>query len=228
MSELTNEIVKAEQTELTEKSVKSAQLDYMSGDALNKAYQNATVLAKSDLVPEMYKGRPDNVLLAMDMASRTGFSLMQVMQNLWIVRGRPGWSGSFCMSAIKASGAYEWVKYVRVGSDPNADDYGYMVQAKDRSTGEIVNGPVVDWQMVKAYGWDKKPGSQWKTAPDLMFRYRAAAFFARTECPEVLQGLQTETELRDTYGDEPKKQKTRVTLNSVKPDIVVDSEVEDA
>lgn len=206
----------------------SIQLDYMNGNALNNAYKNATVLAKSDLVPEMYKNRPDNVLLAMDMASRTGFSLMQVMQNLFIVRGRPGWSGSFCMAAIKASGLYEWVKYVKVG-EPGTDSEGYLVQAKDRTTGEIVNGPVVDWATVKAYGWDKKPGSQWKMAPDLMFKYRAAAFFARTECPEVLQGVQTQEELKDTYGyDEPKKQKTRITLDGVKPpeDIVVESEVE--
>lgn len=226
MSEVTNEIVRADEANLT--ATPSAPLDYMSGDALNKAYKNAQILAKSDLVPEMYKNRADNVLLAMDMASRTGFSLMQVMQNLFIVRGKPGWSGSFCMAAIKGSGLYEWVKYVRVGED-GTDSYGYMVQAKNRSTGEIVNGPVVDWAMVKAYGWEKKPGSQWKMAPDLMFRYRAAAFFARTECPEVLQSLQTADELRDTFGnDEPKKQKTRITLADVtqSEDIVIEAEVE--
>lgn len=223
MSEVTNEIVKQE-TAVQDQGIT---LDYMNGNALNAAYKNAMVLAKSDLVPEMYKNRPDNVLLAMDMASRTGFSLMQVMQNLYLVRGKPAWSGSFCMSAIKASGLYEWVKYVKVG-EPGTDSEGYLVQAKDRKTGEVVNGPVVDWSVVKAYGWHTKPGSQWKMAPDLMFRYRAAAFFARTECPEVLQGVQTQEELRDTYGDEPKKQKTRITLDGVKPpeDIVVESEVE--
>ena len=223
MSEVTNEIVKQE-TAVQEQGIT---LDYMNGNALNAAYKNAMVLAKSDLVPEMYKNRADNVLLAMDMASRTGFSLMQVMQNLYLVRGKPAWSGSFCMSAIKASGLYEWVKYVKVG-EPGTDSEGYLVQAKDRKTGEVVNGPVVDWSVVKAYGWHTKPGSQWKMAPDLMFRYRAAAFFARTECPEVLQGVQTQEELRDTYGDEPKKQKTRITLDGVKQpeDIIVESEVE--
>ena len=221
MSEVTNEIVKQE-TGVQE----SVRLDYMSGSALNNAYKNATVLAKSDLVPETYKNRPDNVLLAMDLASRTGFGLMQVMQNLYIVRNRPSWSGAFCMSAIKASGLYEWVKYVCVG-EPGTDSYGYLVQAKDRSTGETVNGPAVTWEMVKAYGWDKKPGTQWKIAPDLMFKYRAAAFFARTECPEVLQGLQTDVEIKDTYGyEEKQKQKTKVTLNTVKPEVYVESEVE--
>ena len=213
------------QNELAVANEKTNQLQYTNADSMNAAYKNAVVLSKSDLVPETYKNRPENILLAIDLASRTGFGLMQVMQNLWIVRGRPAWSGSFCMSAIKASGLYEWVKYVKVG-EPGTDSEGYLVQAKDRTTGEIVNGPIVDWATVKAYGWDKKPGSQWKMAPDLMFRYRAAAFFARTECPEVLQGVQTQEEIRDVYGEEPKREKHRITLDSVKPDIVVEAEVE--
>lgn len=209
-----NEVAVQEQkSELAEQ--KSAPLDYMSGDALNKAYKNAMILAKSDLVPEIYKNRPDNVLLSMDMASRTGFSLMQVMQNLYIVRGKPSWSGSFCMSAIKACGLYSGVKYVFVG-DPGTMEYGCYVTATDLRTGERVNGTLVNWNMVKAEGWDSKPGSKWKTMPELMFRYRAAAFFARTECPEVLQGLQTTEEVNDVYGyEEPKKQKRKFTLADV-------------
>lgn len=223
MSEVTNEVVKTDETAIAKEDFN--QLQYTNAESMNKAYKNAAILAKSDLVPDTYKNRPENVLLAIDLASRTGFSLMQVMQNLFIVRGKPGWSGSFCMSAIKSSGQYEWVKYVRVGEE-GTDSYGYMVQAKSRATGEVINGPVVDWQTVKAYGWHTKPGSQWKMAPDLMFRYRAAAFFARTECPEVLQGLQTSEELRDTYGnDEPRKPKTRITLDGVQPEVVVESEV---
>lgn len=221
------EEIKTEQTAITETNVKPMQLDYMDGTSMNRVYKNAQVLAKSDLVPEMYKGKPENVMLAMDMASRTGFSLMQVMQNLYIVRGKPSWSGSFCMSAIKASGLYEWVKYCRIG-DPNTREYGYFVQALDKSTGQIVNGPICDWNTVKNEGWDSKPGSKWKTMPDLMFRYRAAAFFARTECPEVLQGLQTTEEIQDVNGYEtPKRQKTKITLDGVKPDVYVESEVEE-
>lgn len=214
-----NAIVKTEETKLAERP---GQLDYMSGDALNKAYKNAMVLAKSDLVPEAYKGRPENVLIAMDMASRTGFSLMQIMQNLYIVRNRPSWSGSFCMNAIKACGRYDKVRYVLLGGAPTDRDFGVYVSAIDKSTGETVRGVTVTWDMVKSEGWDSKPGSKWKTMPELMFKYRAAAFFARTECPEVLQGVRDEYEQRDISGwEEPGKQKTRITLD----DVVVESEV---
>ena len=198
------------------------QIDYLSGDALNRAYKNATIIAKSDLVPETYHNNPENVLIAIDMASRTGFSLMQIMQNLYIVRGKPSWSGSFCMNAIKACGRYDKVKYVLIGEDPSARDFGVYVQAVDKSTGELVRGVTVTWDTVKAEGWDSKPGSKWKTMPELMFKYRAAAFFARTECPEVLQGVRDEYEQRDISGwEEQSKTKTRITLD----DVIVESEV---
>ena len=214
-----NELTVQSNTALQEKP---GQLDYMSGDALNKAYKNAVVLSKSDLVPETYKGKPENVLLAMDMASRTGFSLMQIMQNLYIVRGKPSWSGSFCMNAINACGKYDKVRFVLLGGSPTDRDFGVYVSAIDKSTGETVRGVTVTWDMVKSEGWDSKPGSKWKTMPELMFKYRAAAFFARTECPEVLQGVRDEYEQRDISGwEEPGKQKTRITLD----DVVVESEV---
>jgi hypothetical protein len=54
--------------------------------------------------------------------------------------------------------------------------------------------------MVKAENWLDKAGSKWKTMPEQMFKYRCAAFFARTYCPEVLNGLQTVEELRDVRG----------------------------
>lgn len=210
------------QAESTEINAKGGQLDYMDGAALNKAYKNAMVLAKSDLVPDVYHNKPENVLLAIDMASRTGFSIMQVMQNLYIVKGKPSWSGSFCMNAIKACGKYDKVKYVFVG-EPGTREYGCFVQAVDKATGSIVNGTCVNWEMVKAEGWDKKPGSKWITMPEQMFRYRAAAFFARAECPEVLQGIRDEYEQQDIYGyEQEQKQKTRVVLE----DVVVEAEVE--
>lgn len=56
----------------------------------------------------------------------------------------------------------------------------------------------------------------WRSMPDAMFRYRAAALFARTECPEVLQGVRDEYEQQDINGYESEqKQKTKVVLDDV-------------
>jgi hypothetical protein len=63
-------------------------------------------------------------------------------------------------------------------------------------------------------GWVNKDGSKWKTMPDLMLRYRAAAFFARTECPEVLMGFHTADEIEDVKGVEPPAETVKFQLSS--------------
>jgi hypothetical protein len=58
-------------------------------------------------------------------------------------------------------------------------------------------GVKVDMAMAKAEGWIDKTGSKWKTMPQLMLRYRAATFFGRVYCPEILMGMHTEEEVED-------------------------------
>lgn len=181
--------------------------------AFQMAAKAANVLAKSDLVPvETYKGKPANCLIALDMANRMGMSPLNVMQNLYIVKGKPGWSGQFCIAATNASGKFSPLEFVQLLNEDGSTK-GYYAQATSLATGKICTGAPVTWDMVKAEGWLDKSGSKWKTMPDQMFRYRAAAFFVRTFCPEVLNGLQTVEELRDVRGyEEPEKKTTVITL----------------
>jgi hypothetical protein len=51
--------------------------------------------------------------------------------------------------------------------------------------------------MAKAEGWSTKAGSKWITMPELMLRYRAAAFFARLYAPDITLGMMTAEEARD-------------------------------
>jgi hypothetical protein len=85
---------------------------------------------------------------------------------------------------------------------PGTDSWGCRLEATNKTTGEIVIGPEVTIKMAKDEGWYDKNGSKWKTMPDLMLRYRAAAFFARTECPESLMGFYTSEEMNDIKGYE--------------------------
>jgi hypothetical protein len=57
--------------------------------------------------------------------------------------------------------------------------------------------------MAKAEGWFAKNGSKWKTMPELMLRYRAAAFFGRLYAPDVLNGMHATEEVED-IGDRPR------------------------
>jgi hypothetical protein len=152
--------------------------------------------AASDLVPGAYRGNMANCLIALDMAQRIGAAPLMVMQNLYIVHGTPGWSAKFLIASINTSGRFSALRYEWRGT-PGASDYGCRAWALERATGERLDGIWVDWSMVKAEGWDSKNGSKWRTMPDQMFLYRAAAFWVRAYAPEISMGLQTAEELQD-------------------------------
>jgi len=171
-----------------------------SMEAMKVAYNMAKVLSTSTLVPkDQYQGNPANCLIALEMAQRTGFSPLHVMQNLYIIQGKPSWSGQFCAAAINACGKFSPLEYVQLLEDDGTTK-GYYAQATRLATGKLCVASPVTWDMVKKEGWDKKSGSKWLSMPDLMFHYRAAAFFVREFCPEVLCGLQTAEEVQDVRG----------------------------
>lgn len=164
-----------------------------SQDSFELAQRMATALSRSDLVPDQYKGNVANALIALEVANRIGASPLMVMQNLYIVHGRPSWSATFVISAINSSGRFSPLRYVFEGEGDNRSCYAWATD----NTGERLEGPKVTMAMAKAEKWTEKAGSKWKTMPELMMRYRAATFFGRAYAPELLMGMRTADEEND-------------------------------
>lgn len=167
-------------------------------EGFRDCYKLAQVLCKANIIPQNYQGRPEDTAIAIDMASRMNVSPMMVMQNLYVVKGRPSWSGQACRSFIGAR--FDDVKTNYVG-EQGKDSWGCYITAANKD-GDILKGTTVTIAMAKAEGWYGKTGSKWQTMPELMLAYRAAAFFARVYCPEVLMGCQVENEAEDIVADQ--------------------------
>lgn len=177
------------ETQLTTRQKESA----FSMDSFDHAQRIAKMLSSSSLVPKDYQGRIDNCLIALEMSNRIGASPLMVMQNLHIIQGKPSWSSPFIIASLNTCGRFTGIKFRKSGE---GDDYGYEAHTKDKEGNEIV-GPKVTWKMVKDEGWLGKPGSKWKTMPELMFQYRSAAFFGRLHAPDILMGMHTVEETID-------------------------------
>lgn len=169
---------------------------FADAENFQKIFDIGKMFASSQLVPQMYQGKPMDCVIAIDIANRMGVSPMMVMQNLYVVKGKPSWSGQACMSMIRASGEFANVKLVYTG-EKGKDSWGCYVQAEKKDTGEIVKGTEVTIGMAKAEEWYQKNGSKWKTMPEQMLAYRAAAFFARVYIPNSLMGFSVEGEAED-------------------------------
>ena len=180
---------------------------------LNQIFKLSNIYSSSSMVPDSYRGKPDNCFVALELASRMDVSPVLVMQNLYIVQGKPSWAGQACKALVDGSGKFRESEYIMTGKFEDGSR-GCYLQAVNSKTGKLVKGTEITLKMARDEGWMNKSGSKWKTMPEQMLKYRAAAFFARTECPEVLMGFQTAEETEDVYGAAPKQapEKVKITM----------------
>lgn len=162
--------------------------------AFDHAQRVAKMLASSNLIPKEFQGNVQNTLIALEMANRIGASPLMVMQNLYIVHGRPSWSSSFIIAALNSCRRFSPLRFELSGEGDAMECFAW---AYELSTNEKIMGPTVTMKMAKAEGWIDKNGSKWKTMPTLMIRYRSAAFFGRLYAPDIMMGMHTKDELID-------------------------------
>lgn len=148
------------------------------------------VFAASGLVPTAYVGKPADCAIAVDMAQRMGVSPLMVMQQLYVVKGKPSWSGQACLCFIRQR--FTDVRVIYTG-ERGTNKRGCYITAKDGDT-ELA-GTEVTIAMAIAEGW--LSNTKWKNMPEQMLAYRAGAFFARVYCPDVLMGCHVEGEAEE-------------------------------
>lgn len=166
----------------------------------------AKVFCNSTIAPETFRGEKNfgNCVIAVEMAKRMNVSPLLLMQNMYIVHGNPAFSSKFLISTFNMCGRYSSIKYRETGKR-GTPTWGCVAYTTEKATGEIVEGPEVTIAMADAEGWSAKSGSKWKTMPEQMLRYRAAAFMIRTVAPELSMGYLTVDEVHDTINVTPRE-----------------------
>lgn len=209
-----NEIIEQENTELeqfaetTDLVVEEPKIEQNAVTMWNdlKMFETtqrmAKLLAVSNIAPQNYRGNIADCVIAIDMANRMGVSPLTIMQNSQIVHGNFSWKGTACKAMIDSCGKYTKTRYVEVG-ERGKDSWGFYLEATDKD-GEIIKGIPVTMEMAKKEKWYEKSGSKWQTMPELMMKYRASAFFMRTECASLAMGFLTAEENEDVYNSKNK------------------------
>ena len=186
-------------------------------------------LCSATMVPDIYKGKDNlgNCLIALELANRTGASVLAVMQSMVPIHGKPSWSSAFLIATVNTCGRFTPLRF-RFSGTEGADDWGCRAVAKDKESGEELVGSLITIALAKAEGWHGKNGSKWKTMPEQMLTYRAAAFWTRAYAPEVSLGMHTAEEARDMVDVTPEAEKPqgqRRTRPVTEPVVTVEAEV---
>ncbi len=180
-------------------------------------YQHLWMVAKtfagSRLVPESLRGKPEDCLLALALAKRSGQDPLSVMQSIHFVKGKAGWAATYLIARAKVAGMPIRWDVENVGADLTADFYPDGRTKK--GTRPIRNLSITGWAMVDdvraqttittadaiAEGWTRNP--KYFTMLDQMLRYRTATRLVRLYMPEVMLGLPPVEELHSTPDPEP-------------------------
>lgn len=178
---------------------------------LSKAYSQSTI------IPAAFQGNAGSCMVAITMAQQLNCNPLLVMQNIYEVHGRWGYSGQLCIATLNKCPQYRRIEYRYINGKDHTDG---MRVVGHRVDGETDIGAAITPAMVQAEGWSKNP--KWKSMPDQMYRYRSASFFVRAFCPEILMGFQTTDELADlhangTYRSEPTRNVTPAPAQQDEP-----------
>lgn len=232
MSEQNNKMTAVQENPQSSTTMEDVKLDNHIFGGLREfqlAQRMANALASSTIVPRDYQGNMGNCLIALEMSNRLNTSPLMVMQNLYVVNGRPAWSSQYIVAMINSSKKYKTeLQYHMEGTGDKLSCYAF---AEDYNGHKVV-GPTITMAMAEKEGWVGKNGSKWKTMPEVMIRYRAASFFGRLNCPDMIMGIYSTDEAIElgeqdyTVIDAVQTVETEIKekANSTPLDIVVEEE----
>lgn len=158
--------------------------------SLSEAMEFAKMMADSEMVPKSFRGKPGDVLIAVQMGSEVGLQPMASIQNIAVINGKPGIYGDAGKAILQSKGCIL-----------DEDDIE-IVKKNGRARCKITRPgwPPVERtysiENAKVAGlWNKE--GPWKTNPERQMAWRAFWFAARDVASDLLKGLGGAEELRD-------------------------------
>ena len=193
-AEIKNEITTADKPQTAVHHDDGPLASILDTNLFNHLWRVATAYSRSAMVPDVFRGKPDDCFVAVQLALRLEVDPFMLMQSMYVVHGKPGMEAKLAIPLCNARGPFsdriQW-EFSGAGMERSCRAF-----AHDRASGNVCEA-IVSMAIAKAEGWLDKNGSKWRTMPDQMLMYRSAAWLIRTCCPEVLMGMATGDELQD-------------------------------
>lgn len=139
----------------------------------------AEMAAKSSFVPTQFRGKPEDLMLAVQMGSELGLSPMQAIQNITVINGRPSVFGDAMLAIAMSHPHFEDIVEKIEGNTA-------ICQIKRRGRSQIERR--FSMEDATRAGLIGKDGP-WKTYPLRMLQMRARGFALRDCFPDILRGL---------------------------------------
>ena len=160
--------------------------------AFEHTWRVATAFSKSLLVPEHFRNKPEDCMVALMMANQLNIDPYSALQNLQMISGKVGFSSAFAIALANDRGSFA----APITWDVEGKGENLVVTAKAilKKTKEEVKVSI-SMATAKKEGWTRN--TKYQSMPEQMLRYRSATWLIRLHCPEVLLGMQASDEITD-------------------------------
>jgi len=163
----------------------------------------ASTLAKSTIVPQNFRGRPEDVFAALVLGSELGLSPMQSLNALVIIQGQTTLKAQTMLAIARA-------KLPKMKLEISSDANSVTVTAK---RDENDPGYTTTWDDAKAGAFGLLGKQNYKSQKLTMYRWRAISEALRIIAPDVLLGLYATEELEDIVVEKNVQQVLNESLN---------------
>lgn len=154
----------------------------------------AHTLANSNLVPDAYRGRPNDCFVAINMGAELGMDPFTAIQSIAVIEGKPCLYGDGLIGVVRASPKCLWIKETITNDGKSA-----TCETHRDGDPESISSTYA-WADAVQAGIDNK--FNWKKHPKRMLQMRARAYCLRDAYPDLLKGLGVVEERQD-FEDTP-------------------------
>lgn len=162
----------------------------MKPRSLKEAMDFCDLMANSDLVPNSYKGKPGNIMVAIQMGNELGLTPMRALRSIAVINGRATMWGDDVLAMVLASPVCEYV------NEGESTETKGICKTKRKGCAEQVS--TFTLEDAKRAGLLGKQGP-WQTNTSRMLKLRARGFGLRDTFADVLAGLVSAEEALDLH-----------------------------
>lgn len=145
---------------------------------LDAYIRNAEKLAGASLLPAQYQRQPANILLAIQTGAPLGFTAMQSIHGIHVIKGKPTMSADMTAAAVRRAGH----KLRITGDDTHA--VAVLIRSDDPDFEYRC-----EWTLERAKQAGLLGNDTWAKYPAAMLRARAITEVARAGASEALYGV---------------------------------------
>lgn len=162
---------------------------------IEEAIQLADIMAGTDMVPDQFKQKPGDILVAMQLGDSVGLTPMQAIQGIAVINGRPSIWGDAALAVVLASGMME--NYKEMTFDEIVAAKKAVFWSKRRGIDEPIIREFSIEDAKRAGLWNNSRKPIWQGYWPRMLQMRARGFNLRDGYADVLKGLAIAEEMND-------------------------------